>query len=115
MQNTPGVGVFGWQGKFSFQKRCSTHWRGRHTGQFSKDALNGIQKGKSLHAGQIVQRIRAADIPRPPAPFPVGDFQGIVGAGGIGISADMHQFLRLKPPQIGQQVHLAGGGDLVLR
>ena len=32
----------------------------------------------------------------------MGDFQAVVGAGGIGISADMYQFLRLKPPQIGQ-------------
>ena len=101
-KNTPSVGVFGWQGKFSFQKRCSTHWCGRHTGQFSKDALNGIQKGKSLHAGQIVQRIRAADVPRPPAPFPVGDFQGIVGAGSVGVPADMDQLLRVKAAQVGQ-------------
>lgn len=62
-KNTPGVGVFGWQGKFSFQKRCSTHWRGRHTGQFSKDALHGVQKGNTLHCCQIVQRICASDIP----------------------------------------------------
>ena len=36
-------------------------------------------------------------------------------AGGVGISADMHQFLGFKPPQIGQQIHLAGGSDLFLR
>ena len=101
-KNTPVVGVFGWQGKFSFQKRCSTHWRGRHTGQFSKDALNGIQKGKPLHCYQIVQRICATDTTRPPAPFSIGDFQAVVGAGGIGISADMYQFLRLKAAQVGQ-------------
>ena len=36
-------------------------------------------------------------------------------AGGIGISADMDQLLRLKPPQVGHQIHLAGGSDLFLR
>ena len=82
-------------------------------GRFPKDTLHGVQKGNTLHCCQIVQRIRAADVPRPPAPFPVGDFQGIVGAGGVGVSADMHQLLRFKSPQVGQQVHLAGSGDLV--
>ena len=38
-----------------------------------------------------------------------------MGAGGIGAAADMHQLLRLKSPQVGQQVHLAGGSDLFLR
>ena len=68
---------------------------------------------KPLHAGQIVQRICASDIPRPPAPFSIGDFQAVVGAGGIGVPADMDQLLRIKAAQVGQQVHLAGGGDLV--
>ena len=36
-----------------------------------------------------------------------------MGAGGIGIAADMDQLLRLKAPQVGQQVHLTGGGDLI--
>ena len=111
-KNTPVVGVFGWQGKFSFYRRCSPLRRGRYTWQFSEDTLNGIQKGKSLHAGQIVQCICASDIPRPPAPFPVGDFQGIMGAGGVGISADVHQLLRLKAPQVSQQIHFTGGGYL---
>ena len=43
---------------------------------------------------------------------PVGDFQGIVGAGSVGVPADMNQLLRFKPPQVGQNIHLAGGGDL---
>ena len=38
-----------------------------------------------------------------------------MGAGGIGVSADMHQLLRFKSPQVGHQIHLAGGSDLFLR
>ena len=82
-------------------------------GRFPKDTLHGVQKGNTLHCCQIVQRICAADTTRPPAPFSIGDFQAVVGAGGIGISADMYQLLRIKAAQVGQQVHLAGGGDLV--
>ena len=37
-----------------------------------------------------------------------------MGAGGIGIAAEMHQLLRFMKPQIGQQVHLSGLGKLVL-
>ena len=62
-KNTPVVGVFGWEGKFSFRERCGWLSFGRHTGQFSEDALNGIQKGNTLHCCQIVQRSCAADIP----------------------------------------------------
>ena len=35
-----------------------------------------------------------------------------MGAGGVGAAADMHQLLRLKSPQVGQKVHLSGGGNL---
>ena len=35
-----------------------------------------------------------------------------MGAGGVDIAALMHQLLRFKLPKVGQQVHLAGKGDL---
>jgi len=35
-----------------------------------------------------------------------------MGAGGVGISADVHQLLRLKAPQVSQQIHFTGGGYL---
>lgn len=43
-----------------------------------------------------------------PAPLAVGDFQTVVLTGTIGAAAEMHQFLQLVSPQIGQQVHLTG-------
>ena len=61
---------------------------------------------------EIVQRRIAADPTGKPAPLAVGDFQAVMGAGGVGAAADMHQLLRLKSPQVGQKVHLSGGGNL---
>jgi len=36
-----------------------------------------------------------------------------VGAGSVGVPADMDQLLRIKAAQVGQQVHLAGKRNLI--
>ena len=72
-KNTPVVGVFGWKNEFSF-RRCERPRCRLHLGQLSENTLHGVQKGDALHLRQIIQRICAADIVRPPAPFAVGNF-----------------------------------------
>ena len=65
-------------------------------------ALSSLQKRKALHLREIIQCVCAADAAGPPAPFPIGYFQAVVGTGGVGVAADMDQLLRLKASQVGQ-------------
>ena len=74
---------------------------------------NGVGQGHVADLYEIVQRGFSADPARPPAPHTVGDFQRVMGAGGVDVAADVDKLIRLAALQVGQQVNLTGAGNLV--